>query len=329
MNKPNPIWNITNLFVENYGHICSQIKVPIMEDSTNGTNNVQEARSQRLAENSRSIIHSDFDSFKLALESLYNQPKLLNLFYLLKKNDENHLIIQNSSKFVYGEEITDDEYKQTYSYVSDQWNRGIFDENQGKSTDESLNIFQSQKTSLIDYTIDLYSSIANHFHQHVTNSSFSSEQSGKNPRMARVRSEKVASIRHFCDSYFSPSVVETFKENVKLYVNSHMSSREEALQNQFNNLMLRKKKDKISTLLQLGTEFYITLRGKTFDDANIESYTYRKSLILYCQYIQQLLNSTKPQNYKELLKKTTQLQQDAIQLLPPRNAWKNKQDRQP
>ena len=324
-NKPNPIWNITNLFVENYGHICSQIKVPIMEDSTNGTSDVQDARNQRLAENSRSIIHSDFYSFKLALESLYNQPKLLNLLYLSKKNDKNHLIIQNSSKFVYGEEITDDEYKQIYSYVSDQWNHGIFDENQGKSTDESLNIFQSQKTSLIDHTIHLYSSIANHFYEHVTNSSFSSEQSGKNPRMARVRSEKVASIRHFCDLYFHPDIVESFTENVRQYANTHMKNKEKDLQTEFTKSMEKKgNSDKFQALLQFGTDFRDTLEGEEFHETNIELYTYRKSLILYCQYLQQLLESTKPQDHETLLQRTKTLRDDAIKLLPQRNAWKKK-----
>ena len=309
-------WNITNLFVENYGHICSQIKANKDDASFN------EDRKRRLHENSRHIIASDFKCFELALRDLYKHPRLLNLLYLLKDRDE--VIIQNAAKFVYGETIENKEYKKIHIYVQDQWHNGIFDLHQERNFPSiSLKSDELVPDDPIKNVVTLYTKIAESFHDYVNRDSFLSEKSGKSDLMARVRNEKVLAIQKFCNLYFNPTIVDEFTRNVTKYVNTGMKNNEMKLQDKFTESMNSKgKSDKFSTLLQFGTDFYNTLQRQTFDDANIESYTYRKSLILYCQYIQQLLNSTTPQNYEDYLKRTKQLQQHAIELLPPQNAWR-------
>jgi hypothetical protein len=304
-------WNITNLFVENYGHICSRIKTNKESESFNND------RANRLLENSRHIISSDFECFELALKDLYKHPKLLNLLYLIKGGDE--VIIQNAAKFVYGEEIDNDEYRKFHIYVQDQWRKGIFDLKQNNTFAKiSLKNDESDPNNPLKNAITLYQKIANIFYEYVNDESFLSEKSGQSDLMARVRNEKVLAIQKFCNLYFNPDIVERFTKNVTAYVNTHIANKEEELQKKFTNSMENKgKSDKFSTLLHLGTEFYNKLQGQTFDDANIESYTYRKSLILYCQYLQQLLESTRPQDYETLFNQTKTLQTNAIRLLPP------------
>jgi hypothetical protein len=310
-------WNITNLFVENYGHICSQIKtIP-------GSASFDQDRKQRLLENSRHIISSDFECFELALKDLHKRPQLLNLLYLIKGRDE--VIIQNAAKFVYGEKIEDNEYKKIHIYVQDQWHKGIFDLKQNNTFAKiSLKNDESDPNNPLKNAITLYQKIANIFYTYVNEESFLSEKSGRSNLMAHVRNEKVLAIQKFCNLYFNPTIVERFTRNVTEYVNTDIKKKEMELQNKFTESMKEKsrknkkeKSDRFSKLLQLGTTFYKSLINQTFDEANIELYTYRKSLILYCQYLQQLLESTRPQDYENLFNQTKTLQTNAILLLPP------------